>query len=403
MFYRHWFHKFLLLITLGFLGVATVNLLVDPYGMYRLLEIDGFNTTKHTATDHTRDIKHYLVRKQAARGLALGNSRVEIALDPQHPGWSREAQPVYNYGLPGGLINEMLGNLEEIEADCDIKQLVVGLDFFMFSASGYGHDRSPLAKYDFDPRAFRLTTLFSLHTLWDSLNSLVKQDRFRYPDYREDGMIAESFKANRVARDGYRATFHWSEEHYFEWRPKFVAVSPKNGASGYDALRQLLDFARSRQIDLRLYLSPMHARYYELLRIGGQWEQYEEWKRTLVRVLAEDALRHPKAPPITLWDFSGYNTVTTEPVPPLEDRQTTMQYYWETSHFTKAVGDLILDRVFGVTVPGRVVPDDFGVPLDQQNLEARLATIRAQGEAYRRERRAELEDIDAMKRRFWGD
>ena len=47
-----------------------------------------------------------------------------------------------------------------------------------------------------------------------------------------------------------------------------------------------------------------------------------------------EVITHPKAPPITLWDFSGYNTVTTEPVPPLEDRQATMQYYWETSRIT---------------------------------------------------------------------
>jgi hypothetical protein len=76
-----------------------------------------------------------------------------------------------------------------------------------------------------------------------------------------------------------------------------------------------------------------------------------------------------------LWDFSGYNSVTTEPV------ATPMQYYWDSSHFTERVGGWILTRVMGGTETGQI-PADFGVSLTDENVEAHLAAVRADRDSY---------------------
>ena len=56
-----------------------------------------------------------------------------------------------------------------------------------------------------------------------------------------------------------------------------------------------------------------------------------------------------------------------------------MNNYWDSSHFKDNVGDLVLNRLFGVGE----VPEDFGVQLTQVNIEQVLADIRTQHERYR--------------------
>jgi len=61
-----------------------------------------------------------------------------------------------------------------------------------------------------------------------------------------------------------------------------------------------------------------------------------------------------------------------------------MKFYWDSSHFKDVVGDLVLDRLFGLSHPGRPVPADFGVQLTAATLEPALARLRAAQLAYRR-------------------
>ncbi len=49
-----------------------------------------------------------------------------------------------------------------------------------------------------------------------------------------------------------------------------------------------------------------------------------------------------------------------------------MQWYWESSHFKKEVGDLVLDKLFDYQAPGRVIADDFGILINRNNIEAHL-------------------------------
>lgn len=54
-----------------------------------------------------------------------------------------------------------------------------------------------------------------------------------------------------------------------------------------------------------------------------------------------------------------------------------MQFYWDSSHFKSLVGDLVLDRVFAIEVPGRPMPPDFGVQLTASNVDEVLSMQRA--------------------------
>ena len=60
-----------------------------------------------------------------------------------------------------------------------------------------------------------------------------------------------------------------------------------------------------------------------------------------------------------------------------------MGFYWDSSHFKDVVGDLVLDRLFGLSHPRRTVPPDFGVRLTPATIEPALARLRADQLAYR--------------------
>ncbi len=139
--------------------------------------------------------------------------------------------------------------------------------------------------------------------------------------------------------------------------------------------------ARKHDVDLRLAVAPVHARYLEMLNRIGQGVLFEEWKRFITR-MTEASRTSERAFP--LLDFSGYNDFTTEPVP----EKGLARYYLESSHFTKALGDELLIRLLNdaiVTPPG-----DFGFRLTSEQMEAHLTAIRATRDLYHRERAAEL-------------
>lgn len=89
---------------------------------------------------------------------------------------------------------------------------------------------------------------------------------------------------------------------------------------------------------------------------------------------------------------------TTETVPALGDTTTIMHWYFDSSHYTPAAGDLVLDRIFNFKSPTRTVPENFGVLLTSRNIDAHLAHIRADREQYRQSHPEDINEIEAMAR-----
>jgi len=97
-----------------------------------------------------------------------------------------------------------------------------------------------------------------------------------------------------------------------------------------------------------------------------------------------------------LWDFSGYNSLTTEDVPPDGDSETQMKWYWESSHYKKELGDLVLDRIFDYHHSRRIVPDDFGILLTSENITAHLCRIRDKQREYHKLHPGDVAEIEEL-------
>lgn len=89
-------------------------------------------------------------------------------------------------------------------------------------------------------------------------------------------------------------------------------------------LKTIIQLCRDRHIDLKMFISPIHALELEAIRLSGLWSEMETWKKEVVKI-------------IPIWDFSNYNSVNTEAV------KDDMQYWFSSSHYSKEIGDSILN------------------------------------------------------------
>ena len=109
----------------------------------------------------------------------------------------------------------------------------------------------------------------------------------------------------------------------------------------------ILQLSREHNVEVQLFIPPEHVVLQEALRVRGLWDTYWGWKERIATL----------AP---YWDFSGYNTITAEPIEP------GMSLYWDASHFRKPVGDLVLDRIHGIENPA--LPPEFGRSISASNV-----------------------------------
>ena len=394
-------------------AIASMNFVVDPFGMYRLVALDSFNASKPAVDHRVRLVKAYDVRRLRPQGIILGTSRSHVGLRPSHDGWDPGARPVYNLAFDGATTKEMYQYLLHAHAVRRLRQVVLGLDTYHATLA------PATARPDFDaelldspgvlalPSLIRadLKVLTSLDTLRASLATVRSQSdrepQWFAPDGQRLGEVFFRRAGEHFERLGPRGYFDEIDRLEVGFKRegqlaanarvlgRAVQQTTASSETSLDYIRRIVAFCRAQGVDLRIFIAPEHAHQLEITAAIGEWASLENAKRALVQLLAEDAARRPGAPPIPLWDFSGYSSVTTEALPESGNR-SEMEFYWDSSHFKDIVGDFVLDRLFGLSRPQREVPPDFGVRLTPATIEPTLARLRADQVAYRRSHPADV-------------
>lgn len=400
--YRLFATRYLLLFLAVFALIGGCNWFVDPYDIFGSPAISGVNRLKPEVANHLRLTKAYAVRQYRAGSVILGSSRAERGLDPEHPGWGETARPVYNLAFAAANVYEALRYLQHAQAERPLRRVIIGLDFFMFNAKsvpkpGFVDERlgSETAAVPFSYRVHdKLQTIFSLDTLKSSCATVVgNQGKSAAKLYLPNGQVSWDYGREKLRSIGCRQAFLETDRILLDGYT--FSMTDAAGNSTMRHLTEILRTARRHSIDLQLFISPDHARMLETVDLAGLWPQYEEWKRSLVRAVEAEAAEHPGSAPYPLWDFSGFTVITTEAVPAADDRTSEMHYYWDSSHYTKETGDLILSCMFaaaGDRYPG------FGVLLNSGNLETHLAAITASRDDYRRSHGADRRELLALQR-----
>jgi hypothetical protein len=332
----------LLSIAVAFLlvSVAALNLLVDPYGVWRIVTMPGLNAGKPAEVDDDNILKAADIIRLRPASVYLGSSRVDIGLDPEYPAL-QTAGPVYNLALLGGNLHAVRRYYEHWLYNAPHPaQAVLGLDFFTFSANlalppTYRDGRLQRSSITLADANLTLLSRDALMTSFLTLQSNREDPSFR--SFREDGMLSDAGMQRLTRTKGSLEMFNVSVDFYLNDQGRFGNFVFSEAA--FDEFSRIVELSREHNIDLHVFVNPEHATLLEALALRGHLCALLDWKRRVAALTP-------------FWDFSGYNAITTEPLSP------DMRFYWDASHFHKGVGDLVLDRLFATDVA--TVPPDFG-------------------------------------------
>ena len=116
-------------------SIAAFNYAVDPYLLFDVRRVHGFNDLKPSVATRERMMKAYQAGRVRARTIVIGSSRPDLGIDPTTRSWPASVQPVYNLSLVGSGTEESLEYLRHYLAMNPGKEpstLLVGLDFESF-------------------------------------------------------------------------------------------------------------------------------------------------------------------------------------------------------------------------------------------------------------------------------
>ena len=345
--------------------VVAVNYSVDPYGITNAPRIEGFNRYKVDINNHSRLLKKYQPAFGDYNALVVGNSRVEMGIDPSHRCFTGAGMDVYNLGVPGAELRRQLGYALSVIDGRAVEHVFLSVDFtdFIWSRAWSPAPAAPIAEVtsgDFrrlpsgadNPRYLRgvvkdyYRALFSLDALISSARTVALQAETA-PDRDARGFNPARDYAELVRVEGPRALF---EQKMGELRARYQGewYLRDGPASEFADLDWFLDRAAAEGIRVTLFTNPFHQEYWRLLEARGLLQLHSEW----IAQVQSLAARHPAAV-AALWDFSAHSAYIDEPVPPAAFRGPPLDWFWEPAHYRRQLGDLMVEAMLAQSCGGK--------------------------------------------------
>ena len=387
------FSWFLTFSALGCIIIA-FNVVVDPYHVFDMPLVRGFNAHKGTGANQVWLTKAFEAKRTKAKTVLLGSSRVEVGLDAFSSAWPKEDRPVYNLGIAAATPYSQFRYLQEWMANSSPETVVIGVDFEFFlnmieaqhktagdfeSRLAVKSDGSPNLGADYHQILDFTQIALSYDALADSVGTLAKNLEGDPSDtaggnYPEEEFIEERRRTTAFA--------------LMEW---YDVINVRRYYGGFNRfamsdLGDILDLCELHGTRAIVYIHPMPADSLEVIDLLGYWPVFEEWKRELLKLVSQYPHRKT-ASGVELWDFSDFDAFSTESVRP--DR-LDLQWFWESWHYRRALGDLIIKRLFDKS------DVSFGAALTEANMESHLAAIRARKREYRVNHKADFDRVSAL-------
>lgn len=366
-------------------AMAVLNYVMDPYLIFGTPRDVGFNARKPAMESQLYLIKTYDVLRAHPRTVLLGSSSIGVGLDPESRVWPEQLRPVYNLGLPSGTALTAYRYLQHLTAEDSPQWVVLGLDFrdilpldktpeydSHLTVKLDGSRNAALARQHFYDL---LRASLSLDTSIDSINSLSGNLAGNSSDIQQGGLDYRTYR-DLTSELGSLPLVVFSD---FNLSSRYARA--KVDMTPLEHVRAILNLCRERHIETILVLNPSHVDEQEIFELEGKWPALENWKRKITQLVAEYAHNGMH---IELWDFYGYDAYSTEPVPA---GGRALHWFINPEHYTHALGDRVLRRIFGGT------DESFGVRLTPENIEAHLKEVRSTQASYRAAQRTDAERV----------
>ncbi|MDX2171406.1 MAG: hypothetical protein SF182_30355 [Deltaproteobacteria bacterium] len=345
-------------------GVLLLGWLVNPFGVWptRLIDRRYRSGEASTCSPYQRERVTMPYRMLAGQPtvLLLGSSRVQCGIAVPLDG----ADGFLNAALRGASLPELTDLLELAARDPALRRVIIGLDFYAFSAGFLAYQdpalpqraRDPLAHVWRDAVGEVRDGLLTTDSLVESARTLTRLARRapKLPELHDAPWRPEEIRAGltpatglaELADDARRRGLAGIVAMYAGHRPADAAV--------IERFRAAIAALRARRIEVTPLVVPHSACDLAILRRLELWAEFVAWRRGLVELLGG------------YWDFS------VSPIAAGEER-----LFVDTTHMRPAAGHAVLRRVLGLDCEGcgelAASLAASGRWLDARNVDAHLA------------------------------
>lgn len=340
---KSWIKKFFLTSAVVMLFVSFVNIIVDPYGIFDIINIEGFNTNKSKIT--TDQIpRFYAAKRMSPDNMIFGTSRVgsiNPRLISEYAGGK-----TYNFSIAGSHIFLQNCYINYFLDTYQLKTIILGLDFFSFIEFSDNILKHKQALERVKSRFYindYLVSVVNIDTFLNSINTVKDNIRGRYKvtDYQIGMNIFEEYK-EKIEADGLTYVNSSIERVIRDYNRDYYRLdnfSKESITQNLLYVKEIINKASKKGVNIKIYINPVYFLQYDLIVHNGLKDYYLQWKKELAKITS-------------YYDFSGYNFISTNPI-----------YWYDSSHFRENVGDLIIKTLF----TGDII-ENFGAYIDLTNV-----------------------------------
>jgi hypothetical protein len=361
------------------IATGLINLIIDPYGTFRVVDIKGVNHIKPYPDHDIETIKSQALRHMSPDALILGNSRAEVGFDPMHDAWKTAGyRSVYNAAIAGTSPSTAWNQLQKVAQRQPPKFILLGIDFFDFPIAP---DKKPSpAKKPSDNKIddvrWALNATLTMQAMIDSVTTTRRQFQANPQQLTRQGFNPLLEYKDIAKMEGYWSLFRQRLEDNARnhgRKPANIFLRGTQSSPALDDIRRIVSWSAENNTELRLVIYPYHAQLLLLIDEVGLWPTFEEWKRQILRIVTEESLKSADSN-IALIDLSGFSEFSEDAIPAKEDKKTATKWYWEAGHFKKELGDHILSCC--IFQKPEISTRKFGVILNAENIETELNRTR---------------------------
>jgi len=369
----------------GLSTVALVNMLVDPLSVCAPVSLAGLLPYRNF---RYRTPKAERMLSKDWQTVILGTSRSEVSINSENPAWG--AGPVFNGSLSGANFYEMEAMFQLALHSRSLKRVVLFADFELFgSPLGPAYDfKNSRLNSQWDPFHYYLVNLLGMGVSTETARTIILACEGRPASVTPLGNDRP-----RTGRMDHRRAVAASLRRFFAAHPAKKQYE-RHAPEVLEGFRGIAHTCRERGIELIIVLPPFHAVQLEALKLAGLWPATEDARKGTLGVLTEEA-KEAGAPPFALWDFTDYSPYVAEAFP-TDDPQRPTRWFLENVHFTRELGDLIIERIVRGEEPDSDHGDGFGVRLTPGNLDRQLDQLRQREYAYAASHPQEIEFVRSI-------
>ena len=344
--YKKWVKQFLAIVLSVIALFALFNYTIDP--LWTFCHSNKYNNAQPGFNERQlKSNRAYFCGLEQYDALLLGSSRTTYINQNDF-----KTMNVFNYASVAMYPSEYRGWIEQAKKikGAPFKTIILGVDFFGTNNGPFGRQQmkeAPAPSHYFDLTIsfmYRYKMLFTMDTLHKSIEAIEHSKHLGTIDY---------------TRDNAKQTIRISDAR------KQQAIHQQTGlygnlvyGKGYHYNTKMIDYFKTlkkENPDTRfiIFTTPISTDLFRMLIQGGKLPEYKKWVSMLVDVFGE------------VYDFMGVNTITQNPA-----------NYADLHHFYPEFGTLIADRV--TKVSNSMLPKDFGILVNKQNLKSHLSDMEKQ-------------------------